>query len=470
MQQVAQLWRRLMPVTPRDSQTLAVGMMVGAWLLGFAVEVTHGTYSIPALQLLALAIGAFVLAIAAPSTEFIESLPANVTISALGLCVLTQVVAILLHNQRYVVVNWGTAAIGALALTQVLNVPKLRVPSIAATLIVFSVVASMAFLRNWKDPKIDVFLYQQMGAEGLLHGRNPFSLRFPNLYGQMSRMYYGPGVVDANDQLTFGFPYPPLSLLMVLPAYVIGGDSRFADVIAVAATAGLMAAAWPSRRNGLIAALFLLTPRVFFVVERSWTEPLLALGFSVVMFCARRWRAALPYAFGLFLATKQYTVLAIPLAWLLLEQPRSFKQFAGFLAKSGLVALVITAPFFLWNPVEFYRAVVLWQLLQPMRQDALSFLVWFHENHPRIPIAPSLTPFIAVVPAIAFVLRRCPRTPAGFAAAFTLVYVVFFAVNKQAFCNYYYLVIATACWAAAAIPPPAASSSGSRANAIFIAL
>lgn len=436
-----------------DSRTLAIGMMLGAWLLGFAVEVTHGTYSIPAFQLLALAIAAFVLAAAVPPTKFIESLPAKVTIFLLAFCVLSQVLTIPLHNQRYVVVNWGASAVGALALLQVLDVPKLRTPLIAATLIVFSVVASLAFLRNWKDPQIDVFLFQQHGADALLHGRNPYTMRLPSLYGQM---HYGRGVVDANNLLTFGFPYPPLSLLMVLPGYVIGGDSRYVDVIAVAATAGLMAAAWPGRWNGLMAALFLLTPTVFFVLQRSWTEPLLLLAFSVVMFCALRWRAALPYAFGLFLATKQYTFLAIPLVWLLLEEPRSFRQLATFLTKSALVAVAISLPFFLWNPTEFYRSVVLWQLLQPMRQDALSYLIWFHEMHPRIPIYPTWTPFAAVIPVMVFCLRRGPYTPAGFAAAVTLVYVVFFATNKQAFCNYYYLVIGTACWAAAAVAPPVA--------------
>ena len=42
------------------------------------------------------------------------------------------------------------------------------------------------------------------------------------------------------------------------------------------------------------------------------------------------------------------------------------------------------------------------------------------------------------------------RSPAGFAAGLTLVNLAFFAVNKQAFCNYYYFVICTCCWAVAA--------------------
>ena len=63
-----------------------------------------------------------------------------------------------------------------------------------------------------------------------------------------------------------------------------------------------------------------------------------------------------------------------------------------------------------------------------------------------------------MVPAIALALWRCPRTPAGFAAAVTVVYLTFFAFNKQAFANYYYFVVVTACWATAAVTPFARSA------------
>jgi hypothetical protein len=46
------------------------------------------------------------------------------------------------------------------------------------------------------------------------------------------------------------------------------------------------------------------------------------------------------------------------------------------------------------------------------------------------------------VVAVALALRRCPRTPAGWALALAFVYLVFFAFNKQAFCNYYFFPLA----------------------------
>jgi hypothetical protein len=45
---------------------------------------------------------------------------------------------------------------------------------------------------------------------------------------------------------------------------------------------------------------------------------------------------------------------------------------------------------------------------------------------------------------------RLPRTAGGFATAVTFTFLVFFAFNKQAFCNYYHFVIAALCCATAA--------------------
>jgi hypothetical protein len=57
---------------------------------------------------------------------------------------------------------------------------------------------------------------------------------------------------------------------------------------------------------------------------------------------------------------------------------------------------------------------------------------------------------IAAGIAALLVSRRCPRTPAGFALGLGLILLAFFALNKQAFCNYYHLVIAAFCCAAGA--------------------
>ena len=118
-----------------------------------------------------------------------------------------------------------------------------------------------------------------------------------------------------------------------------------------------------------------------------------------------------------------------------------------------MVVAAINLPFLLWNVREFTRAVVLLQFMQPFRTDGLSYLVWLYSKtgvmNPTIWI-----PLLVVIPAIALALWRGTCSPAGFAAALTLVSVLFFAFNKQAFCNYYYFVIATGCWSVAAAELP----------------
>jgi hypothetical protein len=293
-----------------------------------------------------------------------------------------------------------------------------------------------------------VFTFQQTGANAFWRGVNPYTIQIPNLYSPTTP-FYGPGIVDTRtNTLTVGLPYPPLSLLLVLPAYLLGGDVRFADIAAIVFAAGLIAAARPGRSSGLVASSFLLTPDVLFLISSAWTEALMALAFSFVMFAALRWRAVLPYALGAFFATKQHTVLAAPLVWLLLEEPASFRQYAIVMAKAVVVAFVLTVPFFLWNPAAFWRSVVAFQFMQPLRIDALSHLVWMHKRLPRYDIV-RWTAFVLLLPTTVFALWRAERSPAGFASALTLVNLAFVAFSKQAFYNYYYFTVATAWWAAA---------------------
>jgi uncharacterized membrane protein len=168
-----------------------------------------------------------------------------------------------------------------------------------------------------------------------------------------------------------------------------------------------------------------------------------------LMFCAVRWRGGLPYALGLFLATKQYSVFAVPFVPLLFEPGHAWRSAARALAIAGIVAGIITLPFVIWDPHAFWRSIVEFQFLQPLRMDALSHLVWIHKFLPWVPLQQAI-PFVAMAAAMAIVLWRSRPTPAYFAGAFAIVQLVFFAFSKQSFANYYYYVIATMWWGAAA--------------------
>jgi hypothetical protein len=427
---------------PPESRTFALGMVLVAWLVGLAVHVDT------ALALVTAALAVCLAATLLPPIAVVESLSPRVTARLVAVAVAIQVAALVVTARA---AAGAIGLVGVLALAQILDLRRLRAPLVAVTCAVFCVVASVVVRAAYEDPRIDVYVFQQMGAAGLLHGIDPYAPRYPNLYGPDTPVY-GHGVLDAAGRLTFGFPYPPASLLLVLPGYLLGGDVRYADVVAAAASALVMIMAGQSAWAGLAAALFLLTPRVFYVLGHAWTEPLLAFTFSLVMLCALRWRNALPYALGLFLATKQTAVLAILLVPLLLEPAQRWTAAVSMTTKALIVAAVVTAPFVLWDAYAFWRSVVQLQFMQPLRTDAISHLVWMHARWPELPLLWWI-PFIVLVATTAAVLWRSPHSPARFAGALTVVNLAFVAFNKQAFSNYYYFVIATACWAAAVAVP-----------------
>lgn len=462
-----------------DRASLALGMALCALFLELAINVDEGQYVPIALFWLTIAI---TVCFAALVLRFRQNVQDFIVHRLAGILVMIVVVAaciVLFQTVKDITICLLVFALVALGLLQAADLGAWRLPLLVLTVIGFCVVSALTFVspQRQRDPHIDVFLFQQSSAEALLHGGNPYTTHIQNIYSYNSRAVfqnplrygpgttaYGPGVVGNDGWLTYGFPYPPLSLLMVLPAYLLGGDCRIASVIAMGLSALLMAAARPARWGALIGLLFLINPQGFFVIDMSWTEPLLVLTFSLIMFCACRWRKGLPWALGLFFATKQYTAVALPLLFLLTEGPKPWKQWLKMVAKAALIVAIIDVPFFVWNPREFLRAVVQFQFVQPFRTDSLSYLVWLY-RHAGGYKAPILVPFLIVVPVIVLALRHCAHSPAGFAAAVTLTYLAFFAFNKQSFCNYYYFAIGAACWSVAAIwpQPDVGSSAGSGA-------
>jgi hypothetical protein len=301
-------------------------------------------------------------------------------------------------------------------------------------------------IRVSPNPHIDVFIFQKESVLALFSGQNPYAMTYPDIYYPLE--LYGPGL-SVNGRLTFGFPYPPLSLLLAIPGQVLAGDYRYSQVFAMALSTWLMGRTRPGQLGTAAAALYLFTPRAFFVLEQGWTEPYIVLLLAATVYAAHRRPGWLPYALGLFLAIKQYMVFVAPLAYLLLPQPlppwKALRRFG--LLTLGTV-LLVSLPLALWDLPAFWKDVVVLQLWQPFRPDALSYLAWFAQAYAiRLPTALA---FVAAFLALGLALWRAPRTPAGFAAGVALVYLCFFAFNKQAFCNYYSFVIgATFCAAAA---------------------
>ncbi len=174
---------------------------------------------------------------------------------------------------------------------------------------------------------------------------------------------------------------------------------------------------------------------------------------AATVFCMARKRTwLLPTALGLFLASKQYLVFAIPLSVLLLEKfdgrlASSWRAWIILMLKSGAVAAAVTLPMALWNFRAFWFSTVTVQKVAPFRWDALSYLVWAGFNLDSKYTTWVWLAFVGAALALVLSFWKARRGPARFAAAMACVYLVFIAFNKQAFCNYYFFVIGCLCCA-----------------------
>ena len=315
---------------------------------------------------------------------------------------------------------------------------RFHIPTILGLFILLGV----WMLRFSPEPAIDVYFFQRNSAEALLKGENPYALSFPNIY--LHGHYYGEGVVQ-NGRVNYGYPYFPLSLLISLPAYLLG-DVRWASLLAIASTGLIFTLLNPGFLGRGLAALFLFSPRTFFVIEQSWTEPLVVFFAAVFVWSitkAPRWSG---FALGLMLASKQ-TMIWMPFLLPLLIQSSKAALFRVILTAFCVAALTVV-PFAIWNPTDFFRSVVVWQFLQPFRPDSLSFPALVFELGGYI--IPWQFSFGGGLVACGIALWRGSRSAAGWAIAACFVYLVFFSLSKQAFCNYYFMVLGLACLSAAA--------------------
>jgi hypothetical protein len=208
-----------------------------------------------------------------------------------------------------------------------LRIPAVR-PSVLWRYFVLVLVAytllAVAVLRVRHDP-IDVVEFEVDSAQALLRGTNPYGANVTHqdiCYGHPEichgAQFYGQGV-STNGRVHVGFQYPPLAVFWIIPGY-LAGDVRYAWLLALDLAAVLLFWMTPDI-NGLGAAFLLLfgSPSIS-VLSLGYTEPLLLLSLSATVLAAHRDPRLLPFAFGLFLSSKQYSLLALPLAVLLLPR------------------------------------------------------------------------------------------------------------------------------------------------------
>lgn len=441
---------------PSERWCSVLAYAVAAVALGYAIQINQGSYHPQAILWLSVAIVFCVAGFLVPRFDFLERFSERPVVWFLTAGFAFQIWQLIITPANNYFPSPALYVLMSIALLLfILSVAELRLPWRVQIplLLLIHFALGVWLIRKTPDPFIDVYLFHKQSLEALLKGINPYTLTIPNIYGHTE--FYGAGVL-VNGRVNVGFPYPPLSLLLALPGHLLGGDYRYSNLAAMTLAGALMAYARPGRLGLIAASVFLFTPRVFYLLELGWTEPLVILFLAATVFCACRAPKYLPLALGLLFAVKQYTVLLAPLVCLLLPAPFNMKDYLRLMGKAVLVAALLTLPMLLINAGAFIKDVVAFQLRQPFRLDSLSYTAWIARNTGFY--LPTWLGFATLIPTTALALKRAPRTPAGFAAAAALVYLVFFAFSKQAFGNYYYFTLGALCCAVAA------TKAGERVN------
>jgi hypothetical protein len=297
---------------------------------------------------------------------------------------------------------------------------------------------------------IDCYQFQRDAAQSLLHGVDPFGTTHANIYNPLeSSRFYGPGVV-VNGRVQVGLQYPPLTFLSALPGYLMGNVS-YGYVAAALVSALLVFLMAPGLRGMTLAAFVLLDPVTFIMENSCWTELLVWMLLCAALYTAARWPRWLPLALGLFLASKQYNLLALPFLGYFVR-PFSWRACWKLAAASLAVGLATLVPFALWNFHALWHDLVLFHLAQPFRSDSLSFVVPF----PRY----ALIGQVLLLAFIVWAMRRPAKHAVIFPVAYGMALLLFVLASKQAFANYYFL-IAHAFLIAAALWPGKAELSAS---------
>jgi hypothetical protein len=283
------------------------------------------------------------------------------------------------------------------------------------------------------EPFIDVWHFQQKATDALVEGTNPYRPIYDDIYDGTSP-YYGPGIVE-DGGLTVGFPYPPLSLVLAAPGKLLAGDHRFAQLVALELAAVLIFLTGPSRTTLAAALCILFMPRTLLVVERGFTEPFGVLMLALVGFTSVRAPWLLSVAVGLLIAIKQYLLLGLPLAVLLLRRSASGRLRLALGAV--VIAGIVTLPLALLDSAAFVNSTVRFLASQPFRPDSMTFLTLAPK---QLASNATIIGFALLALGLVLVVVRTPRSMAGFMAALAFLLLLFFAFGKQGAINYYFLI------------------------------
>ncbi len=431
----------------KESPLHILAILASTVALGHAMQISNGSYSPEAITWLMVSFALAIAPVVLPVVPWLDSIIVRRVMMPAFAVALAFQFGVLVSSPPGIYVDPNTghtlvefqslvvtaALVSGFALARAGRDRRL----LGVIVLVLFVLLAQWMMKASPRPHIDVFSIHQESIAALLAGTDPYTLTFPNPYHATN--WFSPGAATY-DRLLFGYVYPAWTLLLALPGYLLAHDYRYSFAFAVALSGAVAAYARPGPWALPATAIFLFTPRSFFVLEQGWTEPALLVGIAISVYAAsqRRLDWLLPVGLGIVACAKQYSILAAPAALLLRPMFPSWRAYGIMLGKAIGVALVITLPLALWHPKAYWYDVFGMQFTAPIRPDALSFPTWWASKYgtdlPKV-----LHVWLPVLLAILTVVRA-PRTPSGFAWAGGTLYFIFF-VFRQGFCNYYYLVV-----------------------------
>jgi hypothetical protein len=451
----------------REFNLPLIGLAISAIALGRALQINNGFYSPDALWWMTVAFLACAVSVVLHRTVGpVSRSSAAVLTAVLAAGIAWQLEQLftsrpgfyLRDDASLAVFRGGIVAQAAFIACGILNIRPLRrfwFPGLLAA----SLFLGVWMIKATPDPYIDVVEVHKEAIEALIHHRDPYRISFANIYESAeSRKFYNPEAV-IGGRLAQAYPYPPPSLLFAVPGHVLFGDYRYSELALLLAAAALLAFAYGTMPAMLAASLLLTTPRLWFVIEEGWTEPVGVFLLALTVVLMARWPIAAGWVAGIFAMTKQYLgVLALAMIRLIFIRP---KQWPWTAFGVGFTAAAVILPFALWHPNAFMRNVIWLQTREPFRIDSLSYLAWAAIH--GIGNGSFLWAIGAGTVAAIITTLSTRNTAEGFAASVAFTTFTFFAFGSKAFCNYYFFVIGALCCAIAAFP---LSSDKSKRSAV----
>ncbi len=426
--------------SPSHARFLAASMCIGV-----AVEISDGHYSLPALLAVAIALALVAVHWARRMLRPTEEDAAGDSRAPM-LLVAAGVIAMLwlaMNDERLVLYAVRPWRLTIVALCTMGIAVASYVPAILRGTaenqdfrhVRFAVILACVFaggvdtIRASPIPAVDVWVVEMDGADALMHGKNPFAV--------VSVKSTAPNHAGPNSP----YVYTPLQLFITTPAKAIAGDIRYAMLVAILVAGCAMRFAtrrvWedgPSFAEDAPALCYFATPKLFFILEQAWTEPVSVMFVSLVVAAhAAKRPLATSILLGLAFATKQSMIWMIPIACTALSL--SLAQIA---VAFGVAAATI-APFAFADFHALKFAQLDYLKLLPPRDDGLTLrtamLDLFDIEIPGA-IGFGLAAIASAASAWRFRGRASELLPC---TVFALL--VFFFFNKYAFANYYFLTI-----------------------------